>query len=233
MDLLDLGTAPHEEGPLAVYLARLRDKFGLDHVAYAGADPVSGQIHGSVTYSEDWKLHYAKNNFHKIDPTLLMARRAIAPVDWRRLDRNEDFATVFRNARDFGISDRGMTIPIRGPYGDMGMLSVSLDCSEGEWDQRKSIIMGDLQSVAVHIHDTVMQSDALSRMLRFPTLSTREREILQWIAAGKTQQDVGDILGISHRTVEVHLRSARDKLCALTTPQAVARAIGLRLIYPG
>jgi hypothetical protein len=54
----------------------------------------------------------------------------------------------------------------------------------------------------------------------------------QWVAAGKSQQDVGDILGISTRTVEVHLRSAREKLGALTTVQAVGRAIGLNIIYP-
>ena len=63
-------------------------------------------------------------------------------------------------------------------------------------------------------------------------VEARETEILQWIAAGKSQQDIADILTISHRTVEVHLRSARTKLNALTTAQAIGRAIGLGLIYP-
>ena len=63
-------------------------------------------------------------------------------------------------------------------------------------------------------------------------LSSREIEILQWVAAGKSQQDVADILGIAQRTVEVHLASGRDKLAALNTPQAVARAVGLGLIHP-
>ena len=64
-------------------------------------------------------------------------------------------------------------------------------------------------------------------------MSMREREILQWTAEGKSQQDIADILTISHRTVEVHLRSARHKLYALTTAQAVGRAISMGLIYPG
>ena len=93
-------------------------------------------------------------------------------------------------------------------------------------------IIGGLQAAAVHLHDAVIQSDPLTRMLNSPNLSTREKEIMQWIAAGKSQQDIGDILNISHRTVEVHLRSARQKLHALTTPQAVGRAINLGLIYP-
>lgn len=101
-----------------------------------------------------------------------------------------------------------------------------------EWNRLIPTIISDLQSIAVNLHDGAMRSHTLTRSLRAPNLSQREVEILQWIAAGKSQQDVGDILGISHRTVEVHLRSGRDKLYALTTPQAVARAIAMGLIYP-
>lgn len=112
------------------------------------------------------------------------------------------------------------------------MLSVTRNCSVREWDGRLRQSMGELQSAAVHLHDAAMQSDALSHILRRPMLSSRETEILQWIAAGKSQLDVAAILGIAQRTVEVHLSSARDKLGALNTPQAVARAVALGLIYP-
>ena len=78
-----------------------------------------------------------------------------------------------------------------------------------------------------------MASGVLAKALYRPSLSSREVEILQWVAEGKSQQDIGDILSISHRTVEVHLRSGRDKLGALTTAQAVGRAISLGLIHPG
>ncbi|MEL7259593.1 MAG: helix-turn-helix transcriptional regulator, partial [Pseudomonadota bacterium] len=86
---------------------------------------------------------------------------------------------------------------------------------------------------AVNLHDTVMHSERLSYLLGRTALSAREVEILQWIAAGKSQQDVGDILSISVRTVEVHVRSSREKLCTLTTAQAVGRAVSLGLITPG
>lgn len=233
MELLDLEQTPGSGETLRLFLQRICDQLGFDHAAYAGSNPISGTAHGGVTYPEGWKQHYAASGFYEIDPTLRTASRSIAPVDWRVLERDESFAHVFRNARDFGISERGITIPVRGPYGDVGMLSVTRDCSTTEWNKLTAATIGELQSMTVHIHDIVMQSDQLSKILRQPNLSSREREILQWIAAGKTQQDVGDILGISHRTVEVHLRSAREKLYALTTPQAVARAIGMRLIYAG
>ena len=86
---------------------------------------------------------------------------------------------------------------------------------------------------AVNLHDNVLNSDVLPTALARPSLSEREREILQWVAHGKSQQDIGDILTISHRTVEVHIRSGREKLGALTTAQAVGRGIRLGLIQPG
>ncbi|MCC5985037.1 MAG: LuxR family transcriptional regulator [Rhodobacteraceae bacterium] len=232
MRLFDLGTLPATPTPVTGFLDQLCERFEFDYAAYAGINAVDGTVHGFVNYPDDWKHHYAAQGFHAIDPTLRKASRSVAPVDWQRLEHDRDFAAVFRSARDFGITDRGLTIPVRGPYGDMGMLSVTRDCKPEEWRKLKRAVMTDLQGVATHIHDTVMRSGLVMRSLRVAALSTREREILQWIAAGKTHMDVSDILSISHRTVEVHVRSARTKLHALTTPQAVARAIALGLIQP-
>lgn len=232
MGLIDLGSLPGGQEKFTSFLDQICDRFEIDHAAYAGNNPVIGSTHGYVNYSDEWKNHYIENGYHNIDPTLHKAARSIAPVDWRRLERDENFKTVFNAASDFGITQQGLTIPVRGPFGDTGMLSVTRNCSSAEWSKLIPNIIVELQSVAVHIHDTVMRSDALSQVLRFPTLSQREVEVLQWTAAGKSHQDIGDILGISHRTVEVHLRSGRDKLYSLTTAQAVGRAISLGLIYP-
>lgn len=232
MEFVDLGSLPGGEEKFNAFLDQICDRFGIDNAAYAGNNPVAGTTNGYANYPTEWKQFYMANSLQHVDPTLKYGARSIAPVDWRRLDRDDDFKTVFNAARDFGITQQGLTIPVRGPFGDTGMLSVTSKCPDHEWEKLISHIIVDLQSVAVHIHDTVMRSDALSQVLRFPTLSQREIEVLQWTAAGKSYQDIGDILGISHRTVEVHLRSGRDKLYAMTTPQAVGRAISLGLIYP-
>ncbi|WP_297767850.1 autoinducer binding domain-containing protein [uncultured Roseovarius sp.] len=232
-DLFDLEDLPEASDDFSRFLFNVRDRFGVDDIAYAGMNPVNGSIFGHVTYNDDWKAHYASQGYHKIDPTLHKARRSIAPVDWARLDRDSNFLMVFDDARDFGIRDQGLTIPVRGPYGDVGGLSVTSSLSQKEWNKLKGEVLVGLQSVAVHVHDMVIRSDNLSNLLRTPTLSHRELEALQWTSAGKSQQDIADILSISNRTVEVHLRSARHKLYALTTAQAVGRAISMGLIYPG
>jgi DNA-binding CsgD family transcriptional regulator len=216
-------------------VAEKREASSLRHCFNGSAswrEPNPGTVQGYATYPDAWKEFYMRSAFHLVDPTLSTSARSIAPVDWQRFERDERFNKVFGPARDFGLFAQGLTVPVRGPYGDCGLLSVSRDCSSAEWQSLKRKIMGNLQTAAVHFHDSVMQGEFILRLLRSPQLSTREREILQWVAAGKSQQDVGDILGISHRTVEVHLRSAREKLGALTTPQAVGRGIRLGLITP-
>lgn len=232
-DLIDLSAAPSmTEAPLSEFLDQLCDRLGFDYAAYAGTNPVAGALHAYVNYPDAWKAHYMAHDLHLRDPALRAAGRSIAPVDWRRLVGLDGYRDVFGPAMDFGIGRFGLTVPVRGPYGDVGMLSVTGRMTEREWDARVARVVGDLQSVAVHIHDVVMRSDALSRSLRHPSLSPREREVLQWSAAGKSQQDIADILGLSVRTVEVHLSSVRTKLVALTTAQAVGRGIALGLIYP-
>lgn len=43
-------------------------------------------------------------------------------------------------------------------------------------------------------------------------LTQREREVLTWVAKGKTSLDVAEILRISARTVEQHIQNSAQKL---------------------
>jgi DNA-binding CsgD family transcriptional regulator len=232
MDLVDLSTVEGLSGNFEQFIEQLCGRLGVEHGSYATMNPVTGAVQGYATYRQDWKQHYMERKFHHVDPTIHRAALSISPVDWNRFERDSRFNAVFRSADDFGISPQGITVPIRGPYGDRGLLSVTARVSDTEWQKLRPTLMGDLQMAAVHLHDAIMRSGLVLPPLARPLLSGREREVLQWVAAGKSQQDVGDILGISNRTVEVHLRSAREKLGALTTVQAVGRAIGLNIIFP-
>jgi DNA-binding CsgD family transcriptional regulator len=232
MELIDLGSGQPDDAARGAFLDQLCQRLELDFACFALQDPFSGKIHGYATYPDEWKRFYAENGFQRFDPTFVRAVRSVAPVDWARFDNDEGFDAIFGPARDFGISSQGLSVPVRGPMGDVGLLTVTRDCPQRDWQLLKQAVMGELQSAAVHFHDSVMSSNAVAALMRIPQLSLREREILQWVAAGKSQQDIGDILSISHRTVEVHIRSAREKLGALTTPQAVGRAVRMGLISP-
>ncbi|PTX56000.1 LuxR family transcriptional regulator [Litoreibacter ponti] len=55
-------------------------------------------------------------------------------------------------------------------------------------------------------------------------LTTRQREVLEWVADGKTIQDTATIMGLNPATVEKHLRLARETLDVDTTAQAILKA---------
>ena len=56
-------------------------------------------------------------------------------------------------------------------------------------------------------------------------MTAREIECLRWVAAGKTDPEIGEILSISATTVKFHVDGARAKLGARTRAQAVARLV--------
>ena len=62
-----------------------------------------------------------------------------------------------------------------------------------------------------------------------PPLSRREIEILRLAALGKTYQESAEVLGVSHRTIEYHLRKASEKLGAVTKIRAVVLALSMGL----
>ncbi|MDE8345165.1 MAG: response regulator transcription factor [Acidocella sp.] len=67
------------------------------------------------------------------------------------------------------------------------------------------------------------QEEAFIR--QYLSLTTREAEVLVWIARGKSNRDISDILGISPRTVNKHLEQIFTKLGVENRASAAALAV--------
>jgi len=61
-------------------------------------------------------------------------------------------------------------------------------------------------------------------------LSDREHEILHWVRSGKTNMEIGMILGISPNTVKNHLKRIFQKLDVTCRAQAVAKYVPMNTI---
>lgn len=72
-----------------------------------------------------------------------------------------------------------------------------------------------------HIHPVLKRPDVLTR---------KEIECLTWCKEGKTNWEIGEILVISEKTVEFHLRNATRKLGATNRISAVIAGIKIGLI---
>jgi DNA-binding response OmpR family regulator/DNA-binding CsgD family transcriptional regulator len=68
------------------------------------------------------------------------------------------------------------------------------------------------------------QEEAFLR--QYLSLTMREAEVLIWIARGKSNRDISDILGISPRTVNKHLEQIFTKLGVENRASAAALAVG-------
>jgi len=69
------------------------------------------------------------------------------------------------------------------------------------------------------------KSEALEEI---EALTARERDVLGWLGAGKTDKDIAAILAISPRTVQKHLQRIYEKLGVETRTAAVMRALATR-----
>jgi LuxR family quorum sensing-dependent transcriptional regulator len=56
-------------------------------------------------------------------------------------------------------------------------------------------------------------------------LSLREIEVLEWVGRGKPAREIGEILGITKRTIDAHVVSAVRKIGAVNRTNAVAIAV--------
>lgn len=62
------------------------------------------------------------------------------------------------------------------------------------------------------------------------SFSTREREIINWMAKGKSNSVIGDIIGMSKHTVDAYLRTIYAKLSVSNRTSAAVKACELGLL---
>ncbi|OAI57444.1 hypothetical protein AYO49_01980 [Verrucomicrobiaceae bacterium SCGC AG-212-N21] len=86
------------------------------------------------------------------------------------------------------------------------MVALVLSNSRRDYTERDRVVLALLQPALQRAYVTMRQR----RMLR--SLSSRETDVLLWIAQAKTNKEIALILGISPRTVQKHLESIFTKL---------------------
>jgi two-component system NarL family response regulator len=72
----------------------------------------------------------------------------------------------------------------------------------------------------------------LAESMAHPELSERERQVLQSIANGRSNKEIGQVLYISENTVKAHVKSILTKLDAMGRTEAIAIATERGLIRP-
>jgi DNA-binding NarL/FixJ family response regulator len=144
---------------------------------------------------------------------------------------------------DLRLPDMGgidAMIAIRSAFPDARI--VVLTTFEGDVEIRRALAAGarayvlknmpprELTDVIRHVHAGRKRIPAdvaaqLAEHLGDESLTGREREVLQYVATGNRNRDIGELLSISEETVKVHMKHIMEKLGASDRTEAVAIAV--------
>jgi LuxR family quorum sensing-dependent transcriptional regulator len=178
------------------------------------------------TWPPEWLLEYQQNDYVRHDMLPAMARLSARPFTWVELlrDREQTQKQIeFHNrVRDLGVID-GYAVPIHLPGGDVGLcVSVSTHIIN-DTEERLALHMASL-----YAHD---RCQALGGLIEASSvkahLSPRELQCLRRVLDGKSDTDIGAILGISPNTAHFHIERVKKKLGVRTRAQAAAMVMTL------
>jgi LuxR family quorum sensing-dependent transcriptional regulator len=170
-----------------------------------------------------------KEQYILISPAARHCRRTVHPFKWNTApyDRErEPRAAAFVDVMtEFELAN-GIAVPIPSPTGCEGMAWLA-----GQRQDLTACNMPLIHFVALYAFDRIRR---LANRMPFakPNLTPREREVLTWVAMGKSAWEIGEILGVAKRTADEHVRQAMQKLGASNRTQAVAIACRDCLIEP-
>lgn len=96
----------------------------------------------------------------------------------------------------------------------------------------RTVMQGDTWLSAAVLTRVINHSVNEPAASSLPQLSDREVEVLEQLVLGKDNQEIGDVLRISERTVRFHLHNIYDKLGVRRRGEAIAWGIRERLGQP-
>jgi LuxR family transcriptional activator of conjugal transfer of Ti plasmids len=228
----------------AIKTARDEDEFeriasrtahGLGFRWFAYLSMADGPPQLISSYPKSWTCRYFRLKYQGLDPVVLRARAEHDVFAWGPGEQMPGVTkrerSFFEEATRFGIKS-GITVPIRGGFGQMAAFTLATDDPLMQPEQLLAGSRDVVHLIGLYFHahlsrraiatDAVPDDDA--------GLSQRERQCLTWVACGKTIAEAAVLMRIAPRTAAFYLENARRKLGTTTTAHSVAQAIRRRLL---
>ncbi len=190
-----------------------------------------------TTGDDDYARRYFSGGLFARTPAFRWAKENTGACTWKWVKEayekgalSEAEAAAVRQNAAMGVT-AGITVSFpetssraKGALGMIADPGLDHDAVENIWAERRHEVL----AVANMMHLKIVNMPGANR--RRP-LTHRQREALEWVADGKTMQDVALLMQVSPAMVEKHLRLAREALDVETTAQAVAKAALLNMIF--
>ncbi len=173
-----------------------------------------------------WQEYRQDHNRYRDDPVRRALRRTTAPVVWSTLvrggqiERTDDelWETVRRN----GIR-AGLSIPLRDPLRQQhGSLAFVGFCSSRLFDEWWQDLSHEIVGCVHLFHQGLIEEKGRHRAAQ---LSPREKQCLTYVARGMSSKEIARSLGLSPRTVDLHIARAAKRLGAANRIEAAVTAL--------
>ncbi len=179
-------------------------------------------------FDPEWLDRYDSCDFRQSDPIPERTMQNGAMLTWAaardvgpNFQENEAYFAVMEEA---GLI-HGFGVPLFGPRGRDAYASFDFGYPVADVPNER---LGTVRAVSQAAHQRVcILLDANSNV---PELSDREREVLQWVARGKSTTSIAAILDISADTVKTYTKRIYAKLGASDRVGAIVTALKLGLI---
>lgn len=199
-------TQPSDQAGLELGLARLKrlapGGFALGlHIRFASAHIMI------QTYDQAWIDRYTSRGYMLCDPIVSWGFGNIGTGRWSALGHPDPHG-VLKQASEFGLN-YGIAVS----HGQMssrtigGFARCDREFTDGEMEQIFETV------VLLHLEATPPSS-----------LTSAQRHALRMIATGHRHAEAAALLGISESALKARLKSARERLYARTTAEALQRA---------
>jgi LuxR family quorum-sensing transcriptional regulator LasR len=210
---------------------------GFDSVLYGAVTSKHASLETSFlhsNYSHDWREQYDAQKLYYVDPTVSHCLASSIPIVWEPdtfLAMNQ--GALYEEASHFGISS-GITFPIHGRDGEVGLISFASDAQPGEqFNNRLMHYLADLSLVRDYAFESSLKYlKARTPSEPMPHLTKRELEVIKWVMAGKSSWEISRITDCAEATVNFHVSNIRQKFNVNTRQQALVKAIALGIITP-
>lgn len=181
-------------------------------------------------FPRDWVCHYIGAKLVDSDPIPELAARMARPFFWSQVSDlkrlSEAEMSFMKQLQDADFGD-GLAFHVVGPnlrnaYVGLGFGHKAVELTPEQVFELKCVAqISHMRFCDLTFEMTVCEND----------LSPRESEILNWIARGKSNAVIADILGISPHTVNTISRRIFEKLGVNDRTTAAIKGIGSGMVH--
>lgn len=200
---------------LAVAMAMITPRLGFEHYAlshHTDVDAARGNAVRLHDYPDRWASYYDRNALSVTDPVHRASHVTSSGFCWSNMPNMIPLTAGDRRmlalGRDQGIGD-GFTVPAHVPGEARG--SCSFANRAGRPMPAHMLPLAQLAGNFAFEAARRLWNARGHRSTPRPVLTDRQRDCVLWVARGKSDWEVGCILGISEETVARHVRNACER----------------------